>query len=125
PQPSVRTIKGQTTIWGRLIRIGGKQKSVAKLELPDGSDLYVRVPKNLAIELGSRLYEDVSLEGEATWEADKGAIIAFSASRVTSYSPHRRSIVQTFKDLAEASEGRWNDIDPEEFVDHLRGRGKP
>jgi hypothetical protein len=78
----------------------------------------------MAVELASRerLYKDVGIEGEATWNVKSWEMIGFKAKRITKYQPHKTNLVKTFESLAEAAEGRWQDVDIEQFTSEIRGR---
>jgi hypothetical protein len=122
PPPSAPKFKvdGVTTAWGYLLQAGGKKPRVALL-FPDGEKVILTADEVIAKELGQRLYEDVGIEGVATWSVPGWRMVSFRATRVLDYQPQRTDLVQTFKDLAQASEGRWNDVDAESYVRELRG----
>lgn len=125
PEPKVRTTKGQTTIYGRLIRVGGLSPR-AKIMLPDDTPLYVDLTESLAKELESRkrLYNQIGLEGIATWNIDNWKILTFKVMRVTDYRPDEMNLVQAFEALADVAQGRWEGVDPVRFVNEQRGRGE-
>lgn len=121
------TYRGTTTVYGVCTRAGGDTHRSATLRLADGKTKTVRLKtKSLAQELGRRLYQTVGLVGEAIWDADSRRIVAFQAE---SLSPFRdrdpgadrpRSITRSLERLAEAAGGRWDEVDPDEFVRELR-----
>ena len=117
PTPSVAT--GQTTIWGRLMRVGGA-KPRAEIRLPDNNLLYFDLSEQLAKELSEGLYETVSVEGVATWDVDSGSLTDFKATRILSYRPEKSNLVRAFEELAAASKGRWDGVDAARYVDELR-----
>jgi hypothetical protein len=125
PAPKVIVAQGDTTIYGRLIRVGGVSPR-AMLEMPDGRYLYIELAENMAVTLASkeRLYKDVGIEGTATWRVDTWELIRFKANRITKYQPSKHNIVTTFEDLAEAAGDRWIGIDVEQLIAEMRGRAK-
>ncbi len=117
PPPSPPKATGTTTITGWLLRIGGA-KPKAEIRLTDGELILIDVTSTMAKQLGDRLYEEVSIEGEATWVVHDWKIVEFKAKRITEYRPS--SVIAAFKELAEASDGTWENIDVEAYVGQLR-----
>jgi hypothetical protein len=126
PPPKIVTALGDTTIYGRLIRVGGVRPR-AMVMMADESYLFVDLTESMAVELASkeRLYKDVGLEGTAKWRVDTWEILEFKAKRITAYQPHKTNLVKTFEALAEAAGDRWEGVDVEQFVAELRGRAEP
>ncbi len=126
PPPKIVTAQGDTTIYGRLIRVGGVRPR-AMITLPDEGYLYIDLTESMAVELASkeRLYKDVGIEGTATWRVDTWEIVEFKAKRITVYQPHETNLVKTFEALAEAAGDRWEGVDVDRFIAELRGRAEP
>lgn len=120
PLSSAFTVSGMTTAWGYLMRAGGKKPRAALL-FPDNRKVTINADEALTKELGARLYENVGIEGVATWRVRDWRMLSFRATRVLEYRPQATNLVQTFRDLADASKGRWDDIDAEDYVRELRG----
>jgi hypothetical protein len=123
PPPNIVTAQGDTTIYGRLMRVGGVSPR-AMLAMPDGSYLYIDLTETMAVTLASkeRLYQDVGIEGTATWRVDTWELMHFKAKRITDYQPHKNNLVRSFESLAEVAGDRWKDIDIEQFIAEMRGR---
>jgi hypothetical protein len=66
PSASAATIDGTTTAYGYLIQAGGKKPRAALL-FPNDDKVVITADENVTKELGSRLYEQVGIEGVATW----------------------------------------------------------
>jgi hypothetical protein len=122
PTRHLLTAQGDTTVYGRLIRIGGTGPR-ATLQMPDGKSLHVELSESMAVELASRgrLQEDVGIEGRATWRVDTWEILEFRARHITAYQPDKTNHVETFEALAEAAGDRWEGVDVERFDAGLRG----
>lgn len=120
PSSTALTVDGVTTAWGYLVRAGG-EKPRAALRFPNGTKVTITADEIVTKELGGRLYEDVGIEGIGTWRIRDWKLVAFKATRVLEYRPQQTDPVQTFKDLANASKGRWDEIDAETFVREIRG----
>jgi len=119
PEPSNVTVEGRTILWGYLIRVGGgRPKAVVRLS--DDTPLTIKVSKKLAKELGNRLYEDVGIDGVATWRTRDWKLLAFEGKRLTEYNPQNNDLVKSFEELAKASQGRWEHVDPIEYVKKMR-----
>lgn len=114
------TVSGVTTAWGLLMRAGGKKPRAALL-FPDEQKITISADAIVTKQLGERLYENVGIEGIATWRVRDWKMVAFKAIRVLEYRPQETDIVRIFRELSEASGGRWEGIDPEEYVRELRG----
>ena len=113
-------VEGQTTVWGYLEKAGGR-KPKAFLHFPDGSKVIVNADEATTKELGGRLYEDVGIEGVATWRIRDRKLLAFKALRVLEYRPLSMDLVATFEAMRTASRGRWEGVYAAKYVDDLRG----
>ncbi|MDQ3332282.1 MAG: hypothetical protein M3552_16800 [Planctomycetota bacterium] len=121
------TYSGKTTLYGECISSGGAKQRSAKVRFPDGKIRAVRLKNlDLAKELGHRLYQRVGLIGRATWDAETKKIVVFQADRLSPYrdrdpgAAKPRTISEAFEELARASGGRWENVDPDEFVQEQR-----
>lgn len=111
-------LKGTSTIHGRCLRVGGSTRPRAEIRLAGGELLNVDLSEALAKELAPQLYEEVALEGTATWDPDTWRIEHFRVSDVLPY--HKTDPALAFRELAEAAGGRWDGVDPVEYVRSLR-----
>jgi len=126
PKPiQVNLTSGTTTVWGHLIKAGGDIEPKAVIRLRDGRLLGVHVTRGMVDEIQTQklIYKDIGFRGIADWRLDDWSIESFKATGIADYRPHETSLVQTFHDLAEASRGRWESIDPTNYVDDLRSEG--
>jgi hypothetical protein len=123
PDPAPPPIaRGTTTVYGRLLRVGGV-KPKAELRIRDGVEaLYLDIDESMAKQLAPRLYEEVGMEGEATWNTITWRIVAFKATRILDFQPS--ALTEAFRELAEASGGRWHGIKADEYISELRGNGQ-
>lgn len=72
----------------------------------------------MAEALGERLYQTVSLEGQAVWDTTDWSLDSFKAAKICDYA--ETSLASTFAALAELSGGRWDDVNPDEYLRSLR-----
>lgn len=109
---------GETTIYGKVLRIGGKSPKVA-LEL-DGATLTCEVDsESLAIELAARLYQEVGLVGLARWSAKDGKLEEFKVTGITYYEAG--SYVEALNQLSKLVGKYFDDIDDvEAYIEELR-----
>jgi hypothetical protein len=111
-------LRGTSTVHGRCLRVGGSTKPRAEIRLSSGGLLNVDLSEELAKELAPQLYEEVALEGTATWDPDTWKIESF---RVNEVLPYRKTDpALAFRELSEAAAGRWDEVDPVSYVRGLR-----
>ena len=113
-------IVGSTSILGRCLRVGGVEPKAEIRVIKDSKLLHVAISEDIAKELAKRLYEEVILEGKATWNAVTWEIEDFKVMSIQPYS--KRLPSEAFNQLAEIAKGHWDDIDAVRYVEKLRGR---
>ncbi len=113
------SVEGTSTIYGRCLRVGGATKPKAEIRLSSsGQILNVELSETEAKELAKRLYEEVILEGRATWDVETWEVERFRVSHITPYRQTDPALA--FKELAEAAHGQWKGVDAAEYVRSLR-----
>ena len=113
-------ISGRTTLYGICERIGGAGKQTMQFLLPSGERLTVKIKgKELAQGIGAHLHGACGVEGEAVWDVDTWKLEEFTVDRLLDYSPSAgpQSAIES---LADAAEGYWDDVSPDEYVSELR-----
>ena len=120
PPPPVPEVRGTTTLFGRCIRVGGVRPR-AEISLQRGGTLFIDVSEQLARKLAQRLYDQVCLDGEASWDAETWSIQSFRATDVADYRPV--SLASAFQDLTVGSGGVWDGIDVDAYVTECRHGG--
>ncbi len=124
--PEQKTIRGRTTVYGRCQRVGGEQKKSATIKLLDGTNKSVRLKsKELALQLGKRLYQTIGLEGEGIWNATTLELQEFRADTLSPFrdrseSGEQYTVNDSLKVLSEAAGNRWDNVNADEFVEELR-----
>jgi len=118
--PAHKNIQTNTTIFGKVIRVGGSTPHVA-LELSSGKKIYCSVKsEGIAKELGNRLYEWVGVIGHASINPDDLSIDKFHVERMTEYTGEL-NLVETINELKNAVGNYFSDIDDvDNFVNSLR-----
>ncbi len=119
PEPAaLKEIRGHTAIFGKCVRVGGATNTKASIILNNKKLLIIELSVELAKEIGRHLYEDIVVEGTATWNAKDWSILRFRATSLTKY--RITDSEESFATLARMSDGTWDDVDAEDFVNSLR-----
>ncbi|HJZ89843.1 MAG TPA: hypothetical protein VKE40_03150 [Gemmataceae bacterium] len=124
PLPPVdisRILRNGTTIYGRVMRVGGKAKATAQIEAfnKGGRIITVRITKAQAEQLGHLMYKEVALKGIGEWRIDDMKLVAF-AVRAIQPVPSEDPIA-VFKRLSQLIGDRLEGKDPNAIVRDLRG----
>ena len=117
PPPMPPEVRGTTTLYGRCIRVGGVRPK-AEISLHQGGTLFIDVTEHIAKDLGRRLYDEVCIIGEATWETETWTIQGFMATTVSPYCP--TGVADAFEQLAAAAGAHWDGVDAIEYVERCR-----
>jgi hypothetical protein len=118
-------ISGDTSITGTVQRAGGVLASMGSrcaLRVPFQTRLlYCRVNSpDTARKLGSLLYEDVEVYGNATFVRETGRIHSFTIERVQAIK--KGTLTEALQAVYDAGGSDWDKIDdPEAFIRDLRG----
>ncbi len=117
--PEPRFIRGETTVFGILERVGGVEPR-ARLRLPDREVVSCYVSESLARELGPHLYSEIGLRGFATWDATDHSLAYFRAEDLVPFEGG--PVKATFNELRQHMGGAYDTVpDVVEFVRELRG----
>lgn len=83
PKPS--HTKGDTRLYGRVLRVGGEEPAV-QLRTARGK-MTVQVSAGMAQEAAKRLYKNVMMVGTATWDNDTLQMTKFEAREMLDFDP--------------------------------------
>jgi hypothetical protein len=114
-------IKGDTTIVGRVQRVGGATDMKCALRVADRRKLlYCDVnSRELVRDLGQHLYDELVVSGSATWINRTWRLIRFTIKSFEQIKMGEPS--QAIQQLREAGLSAWDDIsDPEQMIRKLR-----
>lgn len=111
--PSMALVYGETVLEGLLVRVGGM---VPKIGIMVDSRL---LPCNASVDLvkqaGPLVYQQVVLEGQATWDASTWSLVAFTPHAILDYSPGPQQ--EALAELARlAGPDAWSDWDDVQSV---------
>lgn len=111
-------IAGPTTIYGEVIRVGGKHPR-AVIQLESTVTVSCTLDISLAKQLAMRLYTWVGLYGTGKWNAKDFKLDDFNIERILDYED--APITNAMSELSKLIGGYFDDIDPEQYVAELRG----
>lgn len=112
----VKSIRGQTTIHGEVIRVGGVEPKI-EIKTIDGNVLFCPTTQQIALQLAERLYQHVAVDGIATWNPETLDIEEFQITSVLSYV--KVNLPQAFHQLREGAGGLYDAIDDVEKYSHI------
>ena len=115
--PDSRKIKGDTILYGKIIRVGGADP-VVRVKLDGNITLSFDVSESDAIRLAHKLYKEVGFRGTASWAKDSYRLLDFKVkSIIDEYEPI--GIKKSFEELSLIASKYWDDIENiEEFLLH-------
>lgn len=118
-EPKETLVTGESTLYGQLVRLGGRNEISADIKpLDDGQLIHCRLTQELARELSPKLYSDVGVNGIATWDINTYDIKNFTITEILPYEG--TDIVNAMKNLAQALGQHYKDIDPDQHIKDLR-----
>jgi len=116
-------LEGDTTITGRVERVGGATEMRCALRVAfQHRLLYCRVVGEDAVrKLGQSLYEDVAVSGTARWIRNSWRIVAFTVRDVAP-QPKPGSLAEAFGAIREAGGKGWGRYrDPRKHLQEVSG----
>jgi hypothetical protein len=114
-------VYGDTTIYGKVIRVGGRRPRVM-IETIAGESVFCDASPAIAKQLAPRLYERVRLEGKAAWDPDSWSLLEFRIREAESGPKEDPSSV--IKQLSSRIGGYFSDIGDAEVFSRSVRRGE-
>jgi len=114
-------VRGETTILGRVMRVGGATGARCGLRVEFRRKLLICEVESsrVAREIGQKLYEDVEVSGTASWYRDSWRIAAFRIREVKDH-PVQGSLLDALRELREAGGSAWDDVaDPRAYLEGI------
>jgi hypothetical protein len=110
--------RGETVLYGKIERVGGVRPRV-RLRVSAREIVYGDITEEQSRELGSKLYSQTALRGQATWDANDGSVVYFRVDEILRYE--RVPAVKAFTELWKASGGGFDRIDDvDAFANRIR-----
>lgn len=118
PVKNMVYVTGETTLYGRVERVGGKTPKVW-LMLGDNETIVCEISESLAIEVANYLYQWVSVFGKAKWNSSDYSIESF---KILGINKEFQAIPlnEAFEYLSQEIGHYYNEIDPIEYVQAMR-----
>lgn len=107
-QSSYDLIKGETTLYGIIQRVGGATPRMVLRQF-NGEVLSIEVTEEIAREVGSKLYTSVGLVGIAKWAPSENKIIDFLVKSILPQP--EASIVSSFSSLRNEIGKYWDEVE--------------
>lgn len=105
---SKNSITGDTTVFGKVIRIGGEDPKI-HFRVSETDKLIFDVSEEVAKKLSQKLYEFIGLVGIATWDANTFAIEKFEIKQILDLN--NRPIPEVFEELRGLIGKHWDEIE--------------
>jgi hypothetical protein len=120
----IPTITGKTTLYGKVIGIGGEEPPRARLRLLNGVKFNCHITRRhelrIARELGQKLYSVVGVKGMARWDSRDMSLQYFLIEQLTPYVP--KPVSQALDSLSQAAGKYYEDVsDIDMLVADMRG----
>lgn len=114
-------ITGETSLYGQLVKLGGRNEISADIKpLDNGQLIHCRLTQELAQELSPRLYQDIGVNGFATWDIETCDIKAFEIIEILPYQG--TNISDAVENLAHNLVHTYKHIkDVHKYIQDLRG----
>jgi len=118
PVDDIIYIMGETTLYGRVERVGGKTPKVC-LMLGNNETIICEIKESLAIELANYLYQWVSVFGQAKWNSSNYSIESFKILGINKEF-QAMPLSEAFQHLSQEIGHYYDEIDPIEYVQAMR-----
>tara|TARA_R110002020_G_scaffold259768_3_gene473890 strand:+ start:41705 stop:42508 length:804 start_codon:yes stop_codon:yes gene_type:complete len=111
--------KGETTVYGKIIRIGGS-KPVVRIQTDNGKYLSVVTSRKNAKDLSPNLYSRIGIKGVGKWKKESNELVEIKAKSFVVISDI--PLTERLKELSNLLSKYWINIDnPDEYITSLRG----
>ena len=117
--PYAPLIRGETTLYGEITRVGGTDKPRIQFRTISGQTIYCDSDRQIAVKAGQLLYKEAALRGVSAWNPEDNRIESFTVLEILDYQPG--DIDATFQKLSEEFGDAFSHIsNVDEFVASLR-----
>ena len=114
---SANSLRGKTTIFGKVMKTGGKNPT-AIIELSPGYSFFCEGTVEQIKKLANNLYSTVSLAGEAFYDSESFEIEFFKIEEIIPWNP--KPIHEVVKEIKNEFGDYYNNIDMKEFRKEMR-----
>lgn len=118
---AARDVEGSTSQVAFVIRVGAEKDPTAAVRLANGEIITAHIAtQELSRQLAEHLYNWVELRGEAHWAGDDWKLAKFDVTSIGPYFEKQSDPIKSLNDLAVASGGFWDTVDPTQYIRDLR-----
>ncbi|MCF6133442.1 hypothetical protein [Flavobacterium wongokense] len=111
--------KGETTIYGKIIRIGGAQPRV-RIETESGKTISVITDRKNAKNLSPHLYGKIGIKGVGKWKKENDELVELKPKSFVVLS--EVPLTERLKGLSNLLSKYWKNIEnPDDYITSLRG----
>ncbi len=111
----VKWIKQETTIYGKLVDIGGENPNV-HIKISDDQTLIFKTSEANAKSLAPKLYEKVAVKGIAKFNPTTLEIVEFKLTDISAYSPGKTfSAIQKLRNI---TSGFWDNFNTNDEINN-------
>jgi len=108
-------LKGETTIYGELIDVGGDNPNI-HIKINEDYIIIVDTNREIAKKLGNRLFDTIGLNGYAKWEIETSKILEFKLSSILDYNPIGAK--ESFQQLKGITSGVWDNYNSNQEINN-------
>jgi hypothetical protein len=115
-------VEGETSFVGKVQRVGGATDVRCGMRVSFQNRMLICriLEKEVARTIGKRLYEDVVVQGTASWLKNSWKMVSFTIKSVL--QPTQGSLLEAFDELREAGGKSWDAIsDPAAYLKEVTG----
>lgn len=110
--------KGETTVYGKIIRIGGSKPKV-RIQTDNGNYLSVITSKENAKELSPNLYSRIGIKGTGKWKKDSNELVEVKAKSFVVLSDI--PLTKKLRGLSDIIGDYWKNIEnPDDYIASIR-----
>lgn len=111
--------KGETTVYGKIIRIGGSEPKV-RIQTDSGKSLSIVTTRQNAKDLSPHLYNKIGVKGIGKWKKENNELVELKAKSFVILSDI--PLTEKLKGLSSLLGKYWKNIDnPDDYIATLRG----
>ncbi|HMR81722.1 MAG TPA: hypothetical protein PKE30_01270 [Niabella sp.] len=103
-----QSIKGETTIYGKIIRVGGEEPRI-HFRTSDDEKLIFDIDEILAKKLATKLYDFIGITGTATWNINNFKIENFKIDKIIEID--NKPITETLEELRGIIGKYWDEVE--------------
>lgn len=114
--------QGKSSLLAKIERAGGTASPSVIVYLPNGKRKRLKIRStDIAQQIGGLLYKTVELIGDAKWSALSGELVSFFVTDVGTYVRQNSNPLAAIENIKQINPEAWAGIDPDEYLNQVRG----